>query len=313
MGLGSIAQFKLNNLQGKEAEAVTERQAVVGLNLLKTYRTTSLEVAKTLDLQKDQLRIAEASGAGPKLAAQEQARYNELIRETKSAEDASRVAAGDRVIAQAQLTAGAKDALFSLQNQAAASAAVGTQEKIKAQAAATYNQVLRDTKNASLAAATAAQQEANARAQVVAAGQEALWQLQNQAQVSAAVTGNEKIKAQYAATYKQVLRETGDASLAIATATQQETNSRAQASAAVEQQTRALDDQTALIEARRNGTEATVAAEQAYKNAIDSGASSLKASALAEATRRNIEAKQAEQLANRGIKKYSNARPPTRP
>ncbi len=114
--------------------------------------------------------------------------------------------------------------------------------------------------------------------------------MQDQYAVASAITGVEKIQADAAATYNQLRREGVSHALALATAEQQVQNALAAAEANVIRQTQALEEQTALIEARLKGTEATVAAEQAYARAIREGASEMAASDLATATARNIRA-----------------------
>ncbi len=118
----------------------------------------------------------------------------------------------------------------------------------------------------------------------------ALEQLRNQLPVAQAVTGQQQIQAQYQATINTLLDQGKTATEAMAIAEAQRAISVAQVNAQVQQQTIALEQQTELIRARQTGTEAAVAAEQAYSNAIAQGAGSRRAAQLADAVYENQQA-----------------------
>lgn len=122
-----------------------------------------------------------------------------------------------------------------------------------------------------------------------------LASLRSQLAVSQAITGQQQIQAQAAATYNALLLKHVDERKAEEFVMQQIANAQAEASSAVEKQTRSIKDQTALIYARMRGDEAQVAAAQAYKNAIESGADSASAAALSAATLESYTARAAEQ------------------
>lgn len=212
----------------------TDRANSVALRLAHSYGTSSLEVAKTRAALSDQLGVASAVGGQARLAAQEQATFNELIRQGKSAEDASAIASQQRAVAQAQINTNAQETLFSLQNQ-------------------------RD--------------------------------------VASAITGQQQIAAQAEATKNQLIHDGVDGYTAQRIASEQMEQSVAKVNAGIEQQVFSLKQQTDLIYARQNGTEATVKAEQAYTNAIRAGADESEAARLRNATLTNEEAKAAERVA----------------
>lgn len=275
----------------------TARANAIGLQLKETYGTSSIEVAKTLDGLRDQAMVAAAVGGAAQMAAQEQARFNELVREGKTEQEAMRIAAAERAVTQARINAASEEATWQMENQLQVANAVGGAERMRAQEKATYNQLIHAGVGEEQAAAQASAQRALTQAQVNANAKETLFHLQNQAAVSAAVTNDEKIRAQAQATYNQLIHDGVDKAIALAVAAQQEANARAQATAAVEEQTHQVEQQTELIYARLRGVEATVKAEQAYENAIRSGADAQAASALQAAVLANENAKQVERAA----------------
>jgi len=231
------------------------------------------------------------------MAAQEQATYNRLIREGKSENDALKIANAERAVTQAQINAQSQEATWQLQNQLPVAQAVGGAAKLVAQETATYNRLLHEGVSPIIAQAQAAAERAMAQAQINTAAKETLWNLQNQAAVSAALTGNDRIRAQAQATYNQLVFQGVEKTIASAVAAQQEANARAEVTAQVEEQVHLLEQSTELIHARQMGTEATVKAEQAYENAIRAGADAGAASALRQATLANEHAKQNEKAA----------------
>jgi hypothetical protein len=114
-----------------------------------------------------------------------------------------------------------------------------------------------------------------------------LQAMQNHLPVIEAVTGQQKMAAQYAADYANAIDagKTGLEASALAAAKLEA--AQAAATASVMQQVASLKDSTAMIIARQNGTEATTAAAIAYKNAIQSGADATAAAALKAETLKN--------------------------
>lgn len=114
-----------------------------------------------------------------------------------------------------------------------------------------------------------------------------LANLEAQSAVASAVTGQDQIDAQYNATIVQLLMQGKDAREAALIASQQMANAEDAVDASIQRQVIALNQQTELIAARQNGDEASVAAAQAYANAMERGASATEAAALSSATLAN--------------------------
>jgi hypothetical protein len=178
-------------------------------------------------------------------------------------------------------------ALQSAQNNLPVLEAVGNGAKMAAQYMADYKNYMDQGKTSTEATALAASNLAAAQAQVNSAAQGTLASLRDQYAVSASINGLQAIQAQAQATYNGLVREGVDASTASATASQQEADARAKASAAVLKQVEALHDNTDMVMAVANGTEAATAAAIAYKNAMEAGASATAAAALSAATLEN--------------------------
>lgn len=124
--------------------------------------------------------------------------------------------------------------------------------------------------------------------------------MKNQLPVIQAITGQQKMAAQYAADYADAINAGKPAADATALATAKLAASQAAATASVLQQVKSLKDSTVMIEAQTRdlGTgaknqETATAAALAYKNAIESGASSTAAAAISAATLENYAAKAA--------------------
>lgn len=191
-------------------------------------------------------------------------------------------------------------ALQQMNNQLPVADAVGGAAKLQAQYQATINDLLDQSKSKEEAIATAKKQRELAQAQINAGAKEMLFNLQNQAGVAAAVTGSQQIAAQAEATKNKLIHDGVAPSIAMAVAAQEEANARAAATAAVLRQVIALKDSTLMIKAQtadlgtgNNYMEATTAGAIAFKNAIDSGASSTAAAALQMETLANYAARAA--------------------
>lgn len=183
------------------------------------------------------------------------------------------------------------------QAQLGVASAVGGAARLAAQEQATYTQLIIEGKSASDAAAIAAGQRAIAEAQINSNALETLQTMQNQRGVSEAMSGDEQIRAQAQATYNNLRMQGVAPGIASAVAAEQEAQARKRVTAEVYEQARLLDQQTDLIKARLNGTEATVKAEQAYENALRRGADAGAANEIRDATLRNERAKQMERAA----------------
>jgi hypothetical protein len=145
------------------------------------------------------------------------------------------------------------------------------------------------------AAARAAKEREIATAQVTTQAKQQLVSLQEQKQLALAVGGAEQMRVQYNITLNKLMREGVDAITAQKVAAQERENAQIAANKSVEDQTRSLNQQTELMKARQTGDEASVAAAQAYTNAIRQGADATAAAALSAATLRNYVEKAAEE------------------
>lgn len=152
----------------EETKASSERYQQQLAEVGKEWSNISLKAAQAADAAKIQLPVLEAVGGAEKMAAQYAADYTTAKRSGASADEATQVAMDKQRATQAQINAGAKETLFSLENQAAAVTAVTGQQQILAQAEATYNQLLHDNVNAILAEEIALRGAANAQAAATA-------------------------------------------------------------------------------------------------------------------------------------------------
>jgi len=119
VGLGSVAQFKLNNLQADQARDATERQAKAVLEMAQAYPGMSIEVAKQLDALKGQLSVAQQVTGLGQINAQHEATINSLKLQGRSLSEAIAVADLQRATALAQVNAEADRTLKGLQPQGA--------------------------------------------------------------------------------------------------------------------------------------------------------------------------------------------------
>jgi hypothetical protein len=272
------------------------------LEISKSYSNVGQETALALKHMDNMLPVARAVGGAARLAAQEQATFNNLIDRGKSSEEAAAVAAKERALAQAQINAQARDATFQLENQLQVASAVGGAARMAAQEEATYNQLVHDGVSSGEASAQAAAQHALAEAQVNAAAKETLFSLQNQRPVVEATTAAEQIQAQAIATKNQLIHDGVDATIAGKIATEQEAQAVAKVNQSYQQRANSLKQQTQAQQANWQGYSdedmARVNAAKAYQEAIDSGADSTAASAYQSAVLGQGMAKAANNAAN---------------
>jgi len=305
---GSTARLRQEVLDLQAAiEKVNAGKAAAEINKLSTAAdgaarsiNPQIDQIEQLRTKLEQLERAKAAGTTSKYGAQVDndaiTAYQNIIAATQQAQaEAARYNELVKEISTAWGNVGQATALSlqGLQNQLGVANAVGGAEKMMAQEAADYANAVMQGKTALEASQIAAMNLALAQAQVNSAARETLFNLQNMAQVAAAVTGQQQMQAQAQAQYNQLVHDGVDAILAEKIAAQQLANSQAQATANVEKQIEALKDSTAMIKAQQNGTEASTAAAIAYKNAIASGADETAAAALKAATLANYMAQAA--------------------
>jgi hypothetical protein len=219
-------QVQLNLLKDQTAESDKHNAKV--LEIAGSYQGVSTQTALVLENQRHQLDVASAVTGEERLAAQEASTRADLELRGVDATEAAAIAAGQREIAEAQITARVQSQLLGMRDQLAVAQAVTGAERMRAEASATYNALTRAGVDSMTAGAAAAEQQAIAEAQV----------------------------------HSNMLNQVST-----------------------------LSQQTDLIRARANGSEAAVAAAQAYTNAIKAGATETDAAAVSAAVLANNVAK----------------------
>jgi len=181
-----------------------------------------------------------------------------------------------------------------LADQLAIAQAITGEQRMAATEKAKYNELITAGVSEENATARAAKERSIAEAQINTQAKQQLISLEEQYQLETATNGAEKMRIQSEITLNKLLRDGVDAITAQKIAAQEMENAQRAANKSVEDQTRSLNQQTALAEARLRGDEAEVAAAQAYANAIRQGADSTAAAALSAATLRSYMQKAAE-------------------
>jgi hypothetical protein len=295
----------------KTINAYKELQSAIG-NLIPVQQQVAAEAAR--------LELAARTGPSEYKAQIEQATAALLALKTVQAE-MSQVAPGtyERQLEQIQAMKAeypglvAQDAirLAEMQAQLRVAQAVTGVQRMQAQEQATYVQLVRQGVAPELAMTMAKKQTAIAQAQINAQAQQQLLSLRNQAGVAAAVTGEEKIRAQQIATINSLLQQGVDLETATAIAARERANAEATVNAQVQQQVFKLNESTELIRAQIKDLQAqagqaqtilginemNVRTQQAFNDAIRQGASDEAASAVAAATYNNLLAQRAMQIA----------------
>lgn len=268
----SVADLNSEKAQGH----LTEEQYQRALALTIDRQQQAIQVAN------DNLRIAQQTTAAGRAEAQEIATRNRLMSAAGggfSREEASTQAALQRRTAEAQVNAQLTNQLASLRDQNAVVSATTGVGRMRAQSEATYNQLVRDTRNSIKAAAIAAQELANAQAAAVASAAQQTGSLKNQNDMSRARLADQAnmnrnegsftnaIEAATAAqqAYNQVLKDTGDSSAAKAQAEQVYIGYVIKAKEALQQQAKA--EEQAAEAARQKA----IAEEQAADAAASAG------------------------------------------
>lgn len=116
VGLGSIAQFAVNDQQAKEAAAATERQAVATMQLAQIYPSLTIEVAKQQAAHNAQLPVIQAITGAQQMAAQYAFDYANALAMGKTQADALALAAMNLEKSQAAATASVLKQVESLKD-----------------------------------------------------------------------------------------------------------------------------------------------------------------------------------------------------
>jgi len=142
VGLGSIAQFQVNNLQAEQAKDATERQAVAVLQMAEAYPGMSIEVAKQLDALKGQQAVAEAVTGSQKIEAETLTSINTLLLQGKTLTEATAIAEGQRAVALANVNAAAERTLITLKQQLELANATTASDKSRVAAQQQYKNLV---------------------------------------------------------------------------------------------------------------------------------------------------------------------------
>jgi hypothetical protein len=170
---------ELDKARQKVAQLKEEMANAPANAIAEQAKVTAQAIAQATKNMQEQLGVANAVGGAQRRSAQYALDYATVLDQAKNAAVAVAVATERQAIAQAQVNAQAKETLFNLQNQAAAAAAVTGAEQMKAQAAATYNQLVHDGVDWLIAQQVAAKQLANAHAQANAAVEKQIQSLED--------------------------------------------------------------------------------------------------------------------------------------
>jgi hypothetical protein len=247
IGFESIAQFKLNNLQGGEAKASAERQAVATLAIRDAWGGVSIEAAKALDATSRQLQIAQAIGPMAQIEATHKARIAELSQKL-SVSEATRIADYERAVSLAQIEVQHKQTMVALQGQLDVASQVTGIGQINAQYAATVASLTLQIGQ------TKAIEQAEMGRQIAIAGVNAeadrtLKALQEEGELIRASTDAEKDRIKARQTYNDLVAKGVDRSKASAVAGQQLANSTRQRE---EQEQKAAEQTIANIKTKED-------------------------------------------------------------
>ena len=228
VGLGSIAQFKLSNLQADQAAAATERMAVATLKMAERYPGMSIEVGKTLAGLNDQLGVAQAINVHDELAAQHTATKNQLLREGKTLEEAIAVANAQQAIAYAKIDAAHQQRMIALREELSIAQHVTGLGAMQQTRLVDIARLQREGLTYVQALAEANIKYEISLTRVNVAAEQRLRQLENEGQLIRANSAEERERIKSAQTYTQLLEDGVEKRRAAAIAGQQEANEREQ-------------------------------------------------------------------------------------
>jgi hypothetical protein len=243
-----------------------------------------IEQLKQMEIRLNQLKAARDAGAGgPNNDAAITAQQN-LIAKTQEAESESK--RYNQAVAEISKSWGevGQSTALSLQasrNQLPVIQAVGGAARMAAQEAADYANAMDRGKTSTEAAFLSAANLAAAQAAANSAAQAQTWSLQNNLAVSQAWTTATQMKAQYEATYNQLIHDGVSAETAGAAAAAQYADSKAKAVASAQKLVQSSQDNLDKIQAQGTGMEGVVASSIAYRDAIQNGATAMQANIIA--------------------------------
>jgi len=230
VGLGSIAQFKLTNLQGKEAAEATERQAVATLRIAQLYPGMSIEGTKLADAASRQLEMAQAIGPMAQIEVQHKQRTAELTDKLGEAEG-TRIANAERAVKLAEIESQHTLTMIQLRGQLNVAQAVTGSQRINAQYAATID-LLTEQIGPQKALEQADKQRAISIAEANTNARQMLKNLQNEGELIRASDGAEQDRIKARQTYQKLIDDNVDSTLAAAVASKQLRNAEEERSKA---------------------------------------------------------------------------------
>jgi hypothetical protein len=186
----NAGEVQLRLLKDQTEESARHNAKV--LEIAASYQGVSTQTAMVLDNQQQQLAVASAVTGQERLAAQEAANRHDLELQGVEATEAASRAAGQREIAEARLNSQVESQSLALRDQLAVSGALTGSERIRAEAAANMNALLRAGVDAGVARANVALQTANSEALVDANVARQTQSIENQTELlRARDNGNE--------------------------------------------------------------------------------------------------------------------------
>jgi len=164
----------------------------------------------------DQANVASAIGGQAKVAAQAQATYNDMVRQGYSASQALAASEQTRRAGLGAINAAMAEQLASLRDQGMVAGAATGAQKISAQAQVAYNKALREGATAAQAAALGQQTYANGVAAANAAVENAIYEIEKQADILKAAGTAFEATTKAAWAYSDALRSGADEAHAFA-------------------------------------------------------------------------------------------------
>jgi phage-related minor tail protein len=160
----AIDATKLQIQLQKESQAETARHVTAVTELAAKYNQVSVQVAMMLESLKDQAAVARAAPGPEKTAAEDQARFNQLLLEGKSIVEATALVEAERGVKQAQFGAQLEQQIHQSRQQSELTLASINGEGDRVKVAQEYINVLRQTGDQELAN-QAAQEKSRALAE----------------------------------------------------------------------------------------------------------------------------------------------------
>lgn len=211
-----------------EKSGLTAQQFATALERAGMAYTTMLSPAERLTAQHElQIQSITARTHEERIALAVKERAVQLAGASLGPEERALELARARTRAVAEIAARHQDAMVALQGELAIAQAVTGQERLRAQEAAAYNQLIQQNFEPEQASAQAAGQRAVAQAQINSQAQGTLAGLEDQHRVISATTETEKLRAQEAARYNELTRQGVESGLAASIAAQERLNAEA--------------------------------------------------------------------------------------